>query len=139
MSYELLIEETRKFFALHWPKNEELPAPEWSGLWTFCGSIYNYDKGGCYTLFAGDSLIYVGVSENNIAARTNNYTRMAPGARSISVESRPYEPSKPWRSKGLNGIRTLGFPEKYIYLAPALESLLIARLQPKENVAKKCT
>ena len=139
MSFADIQKHTAEFFRRHWPSTEEKQAPIWSERWDFVGTIPNFDKAGCYALFADEELIYVGVSEDTIAIRTNNYTRMAPGARSIDVTKRPYVPTAYWAVRKLNGIRTIGLPEEYRYLAPALESYLIACLGGilRENRNKK--
>ncbi len=57
-----LKEATNNFFRLHWC-TEELSCnkPEWMEWEEFlCGSVPNYDKGGCYALFENTKLIYVG-------------------------------------------------------------------------------
>jgi hypothetical protein len=128
MSVTDIQKHTAEFFRRHWPSMEERPAPVWSARWDFIGTIPNCDRVGCYALFSDDELIYVGVSEDTIARRTSDYTRMAPGGRSSDVTIRPYEPTLHWKSRGMNGIHAIGLPDEYFYLAPALESYLIACL-----------
>lgn len=128
MSLAEIQKHTAEFFRRHIQSIEENQLPTWSERWNFIGTIPNYDRSGCYALFSDDVLLYVGVSEDTIANRTNNYTRMAPGARSIDVTIRPYVPTAYWAERGMNGIRTIGLPNEYFYLAPALESYLIANL-----------
>lgn len=136
MSINQLVEKTEEFFVRHWTESSiGETAPKWSSPWKFIGSIENGDKVGCYALFSGENLIYVGVAESGLGSRTNAYTRVSPSQ--SSGEDRVYVPAPEWGNKQLTHMYTIAFPKNYWYLSSALEKYLIRMLQPKENVNGK--
>ncbi len=59
LTYCDLQRETEAFFKLYWnPELGELPT--WSEYWYFEGAIPQNTKKGCYALFKGNDIIYIG-------------------------------------------------------------------------------
>ena len=86
MDFRRLTAATGLFLA----REAQLPAkPAWSDAWKFVGSIHHFGTGGCYALFAGDRLLYVGQTLLPISIRTSAYARMAEDGRSMPVEAWP--------------------------------------------------
>lgn len=133
---EKLIAETDSFFHLHWNKEALGAPPAWVAWDTFLdGSVPNYQYGGCYALFSGDQLIYIGLG----ASRGGGiYQRHGISRRLMAHVLRSDVTSGPTRSKlldrwvDISSLWTLGFPSND-YLAPALESFLIRSLTPPKN------
>lgn len=131
--------ETDKFFTLHW--GLPLDTPHWDYSWTFCGPVPNYLLGGLYALFAGESLVYVGLG----ASRGGGiYQDRGISRRLIAHVLRPssdkavadYELAQRWVDAGVTKVATLGFPTEYNYMALALEDYLIGKLSPSQNKLK---
>lgn len=108
----------------------------WSAAWEFVGTIHNFSSPGCYALFAGDRLLYVGQTLGSISFRTGEYTRVADGGLSIPPETRPYTPSPQWKDRKLDSILTIPIPPDYSYLVLSLEVFLIAKLTPPFNTRR---
>jgi hypothetical protein len=133
---EKLIEATSGFFGLHWSPEQLGEPPGWR-LWeTFLeGSVPGYQYGGCYALFEGNRLTYIGLGvsrggglyqQHGLSRRIMAHVYRSDHARGPNC-LRLHE--KWLRTTGLY---TLAFPE-HEYLAPALESYLIRDLQPPRN------
>jgi hypothetical protein len=130
MDIDRLRDTTDVFLNRHWSGEDMPPKPRWSDPWRFTGTISDFDSPGCYSLFARDQLLYVGVTSGPISGRTSTYTRMAEGGRSFPTDTRPYVPVQMWAERGLDCIRTLAIPKSYWYLSGALELYLISELKP---------
>ncbi len=132
-----LIEITNRFFSLHWQDQILGDPPAWKTWEPFLfGSVPNYDRGGCYALFTGDKLIYVGLGvsrggglypESGISRRLMSH---------VYCSDRPRGPQ--WsrlRDKWahVTQIRTIGFSPETVYLAPALENFLIRSIPDLSN------
>ena len=132
MSFD--IEElTEEFFSRHW-NDPDVKAPRWSEPWPVTGQppIPNGTLQGCYCLYQGIDLVYVGLG----ASRGSGlYQRHGIGNRLYSHvlrvdKSKPfidgkgfYKPSPKWPD--ISHLRTIGFASEYSYLAPALELFLL--------------
>lgn len=134
MDRRRLIAATDTFLARHW-NEAQLPAkPTWSDAWKFVGAIHHFDSAGCYALFAGERLLYVGQTLSPICFRTGAYTRMAEGGRSVPTETRPYVAVDGWAERGLDAICTLPIPSEQSFLVRPLKAFLIGELNPPFNV-----
>lgn len=139
---------TRTFFKRHW--NDELHSqPDWQ-VWELSsplpegelGHWHSKNMGGCYAVFAGDKLVYVGLAltpgwnpkegqrQKGILDRLKRHVI----ERSGQVDS--YNLKETTRSRwDLSDlvkypvetiqIHVIAFPERYRYLAAALETFLI--------------
>lgn len=133
-----LQQTTDEFFRRHW-RSESLSCqqPNWNGWEEFLyGSAPNYELGGCYALFAGNELLYVGLGasrggglypDHGISRRLMAHVIASDRHRGESW-SRLRDP---WSS--ITAIFTIGFPNECIYLAAALEAFLIRELSPPRN------
>lgn len=129
LTMDLLIENTCKFFSLHWNVQELGVAPVWVRWDPFLfGSVPNHERGGCYALFSGENLVYVGLGVSRGGGR---YPESGISRR---LMSHVYcsDPGKGPRWSRLRDqwshvteIRTIGFEAATVYLAPALENYLI--------------
>lgn len=136
---------TLYFMAQHWIFENVPVTPEWSPPWKFVNSIPNHNRQGCYALFAGIELIYLGVGAgarlydyagHGLGGRISNYivcTKRAARGSGIGGE---YKPNKKWGARGLDAIQTIGFSSDLAYLAYALEAFLISKLTPRYNSKK---
>lgn len=135
-----LLGQTTAFFDAHW-NCEQLGAdrPTWSKWETFLeGSVPNAEYGGCYALFAGDDLLYVGVG---ISKGGGTYPNCGISRRLMShvicadkKRGRGWAKLREqWADPPLTAICTIGFPHERVYLAAALEGYLIRRLDPPRN------
>lgn len=131
-----LREETCAFFSLHWNSASLGELPTWDRWETFLkGSVPNYQFGGCYALFSGDELIYVGLGASRGGGR---YIAHGISRRMMSHVYRSDRARGPYSLRLRRGweevkeVWTLGLPERD-YLASALESYLIRRLKPRRN------
>ena len=126
---------TSEFFRFHWPADFN-EAPNWVSWQEFLkGSVPNHQHGGCYAIFSGPSLIYIGlgVSRGGGIYQQHGISRrlMAHVLRSDLARGRQWSKlDESWRDA--TAIYTLGFPGRE-YLAPALESYLIRELSPPRN------
>ena len=134
-----LVQETEKFFNHYWNISKEEP-PFWSERWDFNSSIPNNEKRGCYALFNGQELIYIGVGigksfgkylGSGLGVRLKRYWKVNKDQNS-DVK---YMPTDDWLE--LTSLMTIGFEEKDYPLAAALEIYLINKLNPLRNSKHK--
>lgn len=130
--------KTEIFFNLHWPAGPH-PCPSWAAWVPFLSpKVANYNRGGCYALFANDELQYIGLGVGNntagslyadhgISARLNSHVVIADRDKGTGYKLR-----ERWGDLKIDAIYTIGF-ETYKYLAPALEFHLIQELNPPQN------
>lgn len=136
LDIDKLMAESNSFFDLHWNEKALGLPPEWKSWETFLdGSVPNYQYGGCYALFSGDELVYLGLG----ASRGGGiYPQHGISRRLMAHVLRSDPASGPYRSKlmdnwiDITAIWTLGFPSNE-YLAAALEGYLIRSLSPVRN------
>jgi len=126
---------TSEFFHKHWNNSviEKLP-PMWSELYTFEGSLPNFDKQGVYAFVKGRAITYIGVgaSSNGVG----RYAGHGLGKRFQSyskVENDRHVP-KDSRLIDAGAMITIGFLPEHSYLAYALEMFLIGRMETEHNV-----
>jgi hypothetical protein len=127
-----------EFFARHWPSNsvrDQLPIwREWKPF--LVGSVPNHDLAGCYALFRGAELQYVGLGASRGAGA---YTHHRLSRRLMShVISWDKERGSEWsklkaRWAEITCLYTIGVPHEFAYLSPSLESFLIRELKPPGN------
>ena len=123
---------TEKFFDMYW-KEEFVQRPTWSIEWKFVGEVPNRTKKGCYALFEGEDVAYIGLAigegkkdDGGIGQRVGNYWKKG---------GKQYAPTAV-NEKWLTSIRTISF-EEHFYLAAALEVFLIKQMSPKMNKTYK--
>ena len=135
MNEDKLKQETQEFFKRYWNPINGKP-PEWSAHWEFNGTIPNNEKRGCYALFKGPEIIYIG---SGLGKSFGNYHSSGLGDRlkrywqldkDIPATAR-YKPRDDWT--GLTSILTIGFEDEHYHLAAALEIYLINMLKPIQN------
>lgn len=134
---ELLTANTGEFFSLHWQSQKLGDPPAWKKWEPFLfGSVPNRELGGCYALFAGDKLIYVGLG---VSRGGGIYPECGISRRLMShVYCSAPERGSGWsrlRKKWthVSEIRTIGFSSATVYLAPALENYLIRAIPELSN------
>lgn len=133
--------ETKKFFGMHW--NTDLigtPSPSWQVWNEFKGSAPNYQLGGCYALFAGDALEYIGLGssrggglycDHGISRRLGSHVYRLDKERGPGwLKLRP-----DWES--ITSIHTIGFEARHNHLAPALEAYLIRAFEGRTRNARR--
>ena len=135
-----LVSKTQTFFNRHWYGGDE--PPSWSFEWAWTGPVPNYRLGGLYALLKDDELIYVGLGnsrgggiykERGISRRLESHVvDIAPAGSAVT-----YVPKQRWREAGVTQLATLGFPEEFSYLSPALEDFLIGELNPPQNSVRR--
>lgn len=124
-----LSQTTERFFDWHWNKGAigEDP-PQWLHWPEFKGSVPNYQLGGCYALFEGPTLVYVGLGaskggglypEHGISRRLMSHVLRIDREKGAEWS----KPRTGWEA--INSIYTVGFPSRLVHLAPALETFLI--------------
>ena len=132
---------TKDFFDQYWNQQNGDP-PEWGEHWYFDGTIPNHDKRGCYALYAGENIIYIGsglgksfgiYEGSGLGDRLKAYWQLNKDKQG----PKKYKPTDKWEELNLTSIQTIGFDEKHYWLAAALEIFLIERLRPKRNVVHK--
>ena len=135
-----LKEKTECFFHLHWPNNAGDP-PKWNDSYKFIGALPYGDRCGCYALFQGDQLQYIGSGvsrgagiylHHGLGKRIGAHVLMHDKTVRGTVAERRYKFRPRWSE--CSRICTLGFPHKYGYLALALEWFLVNELHPPGNV-----
>jgi len=138
ITFSDLQRETKVFFDLYW-KNEYGQHPTWSGHWIFEGTIPQNNKRGCYALFTGFDIIYIGVV---IGKSTDFYRRTGLGEQLKNYwrvnkdnPGKNYQPRDNW--KEVTSLITIGFGEDHFPLAAALEVYLIGKLNPSRNSKHK--
>ncbi len=138
---------TKEFLALHWNGNAlDDKVVQWDRrwkVWRFTpGEIPDHFRSGCYALCKDEDVLYIGSGvstsagkypEHGLARRLQKHWRVKEGFRKSPVKDRQYEPSGPWKDKGINSIWTFGFPEGFGYLSLALEAYLISKINPECN------
>lgn len=133
-----LLSATDEFFSLHWLQSSILGnAPQWK-IWEnfLCGSVPNFDLGGCYALFSGDELIYVGLGASRGGGIYPNHgiSRRLMAHVICADRERGREWAKlrePWMD--VTSLYSIGFPHDQAYLPAALEGFLIRKLSPPRN------
>ena len=120
---------TARFFEMHWNEAVVLQRPpSWLGWHAFQGSVPNFQHAGCYALFVGKTLVYVGVGaskggglypDHGISRRLLSHVLKA-----NRHEGRGVYVTRP-RWEGVTSIYTIGFSSEFAHLSPALESFLI--------------
>lgn len=132
---------TERFFSMHWNTSATgAEPPEWSGWHEFKGSAPNYQLGGCYTLFSGDSLEYIGLGasrggglyvDHGISRRLSSH-----------VYQRDKERGQGWLKlrpgwENITSIFTIGFQARHSHLAAALESFLIREFEGRTRNSRR--
>ncbi len=136
-TFDDLKTHTKDFMEMHWPRlSPEVPEwndTRWTGTEPF--SMPNYKWPGCYAfLDEKDQVAYIGVGvsrggglypEHGISRRVIARFRKEKGSNPPR-----YVPMKPY----IKSVVTIGFEDCYcFYLAPALETYLILKLNPPHN------
>lgn len=136
ISYRQLVEATNQFFDRHWVDELAGSRPTWMQWQPFLfGSVPNHQYAGCYAVFFGSELRYIGLGasrgggiyvEHGISRRLRDHVTKSDRSR-----------GKEWdklREKffGATSIYTLGLPTAP-YLAASLETYLIRSLFPPMN------
>jgi hypothetical protein len=127
-----LEEATSRFFKMHWNEPAiSLSPPSWLGWHEFHGSVPNFQNAGCYALFEGRSIVYVGLgaskggglyTEHGISRRLLSHVLR----RNPTLGKSWYSTRPPWEQ--VTAIYTIGFNSEFAHLSPALESFLIREL-----------
>ncbi|MHA6205465.1 hypothetical protein ACXU4B_13645 [Dyella soli] len=135
MTIQSLEKKTGEFFLRHWA-NTGLSIPEWQCWDDFLHApVPSYNLGGCYALFQGSSLIYVGSGISRGSGRYRDQgisTRMMKHVYSTDRDKPGmYKLCDKWAA--VTAIFTIGFPNECAYLAVALETYLIRELGPPRN------
>ena len=132
---EDLIQATDAFFAMHWCPEHGIE-PKWEGWDNFLyGSVPNYLYPGCYAIFSESGLVYIGLGASKGSGRypERGISRRLMGhvIRSNRELGRGWsELTETW--KEASSIHTIGFKNAE-YLAAALETYLIRKLEPSRN------
>ncbi|MBW2005003.1 MAG: hypothetical protein JRI72_10410 [Deltaproteobacteria bacterium] len=125
---------TKEFSDKHWCEQEiDKSAPEWSEAYFLQGSMPNHDKQGVYAFLTKHEVIYIGVGASRGSGRYRGHglgSRMQDHMKCIGPGT--YE-AKDKKLEEADYIVTIGFDIEQAYLAYALESFLISRLNPKHN------
>lgn len=138
-SIERMHQLTREFFARHWAMGEIPGAPpEWSAPWRFRGPLPNADRQGVWALLRGDEVVYIGAGAGRQASTDleqglRGTLRPKGRKRASAPGERQYDLAQRWAERGVDALITLGFPEKYAYLALACEAFLLGDLRPEFN------
>ena len=126
ITYCDLQRETEAFFKLYW-KPEFGQLPTWSEYWYFEGAIPQNTQSGCYTLFKGNDIIYIGAG---LGDQLKKHWRV-----NKDDSGKQYCPTEDW--KEVTSIITIGIGEDHFPLAAALEVFLIDKLNPARNSQRK--
>lgn len=126
-----VVSATSAYFSRHWNASAigQSP-PEWQGWYEFNGSAPNYQLGGCYALFEGDELHYIGLGASLGGGR---YIGHGLSRRlKAHVLQNDWEKGPEWlklrpRWPGISSIYTIGFDNENVHLAPSLETFLIRK------------
>ena len=140
LQYEDLEDATTRFFERHWNTSAlGCDPPSWKGWHEFKGSVHNYELGGCYALFKGKELLYVGVG---VSKGNKRYPEAGISRRLMSHilqidHEKGYEWSRPReRWEGITSIYTIGFQKDLTYIALSLENFLIREFSGKLRNAR---
>lgn len=134
----MLDQLTNAFFQRHWQTSFG-PTPMWNEPWSTTGQgpIPCHDMQGCYSLYQGEQLVYVGLGASRgaglyvghgIGKRLYSHVLRVDAARGVQNNKGFYCPREKWAH--VTHLRTIGLPAGYGYLAPALELFLLNRLAP---------
>ena len=137
---ESLVRLTQEFFSKHWGIEDS--SPQWDFSWDWCGPVPNYLVGGVYALLKGNEVLYVGLGNSRgggIYQDRGISRRLMAHVTLSSPKGSPVDSvlRERWIKVGIDKIATIGFPQQYNYLAPALEDFLIGHLGPVENKVKR--
>lgn len=132
-----LEQATEAFFDRYWPtgcsSSARPPWQEWIQFHqgpAFQGPVPNHLSKGCYALFAGQKLIYIGIGagvSHGISKRLTGHVICG----HETLGRNHYQLTSKWSE--VSSIHTIGFPEEDFYLAAALEVFLIEKLDPLRN------
>jgi hypothetical protein len=133
--------ETETFFGMHWNTDVlGIQPPAWHVWREFKGSVPNYQLGGCYALFAGDDLEYIGLGasrggglycDHGISRRLSSHVYRLDKERGPGwLKLRPG-----WES--ITSIHTIGFEARHSHLASALEAYLIRAFEGRSRNARR--
>jgi hypothetical protein len=136
---------TADFFDLYWDERRVgHPRPTWSA-WRLAGVPGEAAKAGCYAIFSGRDLLYVGVAVTegkHSATKGKKYGLLNRLERHVirkagrGLTSYVPAPNKPqW--KEITEIKLLGFPDDHRHMAAALELYLIKRLDTMVNAQSR--
>lgn len=134
---------TSDFFALHWKQELLGTPPDWHEPFPAArgGPYPNHDSQGCYALFNGAELRYIGVAigrgsglykGHGIGSRIQHVITVDWDSRSPNG-GRMYKVREKWSD--ISDITTIGF-HHHGYLAAALECFLLTRLDPIRLINK---
>ena len=137
-----LVEKTDQFFERYW--NIEDATPQWSEPWEFNGTIPNHDQKGCYALFEGEKLVYIGLAigfngkglyeGHGIGSRLHRVWR-----KNSKKNGEDYEPGPGYED--ITSLRSIGFgvgeSKDHFPIAAALEVFPIIHLKPRRNFTYK--
>jgi hypothetical protein len=124
-----VISTTSVYFARHWNASAiGKNPPEWQGWHEFKGSAPNYHLGGCYTLFEGGELQYIGLGASRGSGLYLGHgisRRLKAHVLQNDWEKGPewLKPRPRWPS--ITSIYTIGFDDDNVHVAPSLETFLI--------------
>ncbi len=130
-----LLNRTSEFFKLYWNVSE-VP-PSWNEPWDWNTEIPGQRNRGCYALFQGDEVVYIGVGLGKstekydgagLGDRLKRYWQLNKGE---DRRVKRYQPTHNW--KEITALKTIDFDEEHYHLAAALEIFLIRKLKPKRN------
>ena len=132
---------TESFFDMHWNADAiGAQPPAWDGWVEFKGSAPNYQLGGCYALFSGDALEYIGLGtsrggglycDHGISRRLGSHVYRLDKERGPGwLKLRPG-----WES--ITSINTIGFQTQHSHLATALEAYLIRAFEGRTRNARR--
>jgi|SRR5690606_19192229 len=132
----MLADLTAEFFERHW-RDSFGPTPEWTSPWpaNSRGPLPCADMQGCYALYKGGDLIYVGLGASRGAGlykghglghRLYKHVLRIDWTKEAIDGCRFYAPRENWSE--MSHLRMIGFPADLSYLAPALELFLLKML-----------
>ena len=126
---------TDEFLNRHWPASGDFgERPTWISWESpfLRGGIPNNELGGCYALFIGEDLIYIGKgvtkATGGISRRLTGYVLRIKGHEGKTALRKLME-----RWGNITNVCTIGFSEGMKYLALSLESFLIREFAPRDN------
>lgn len=135
-----LVGATNRFFDMHWNRASiGCEPPTWVHWPEFKGSAPNYQLGGCYALFEGPSLVYIGLGaskggglypEHGISRRLMSHVLRIDRAKG----SEWLKPRPGWQS--VDSLYTIGFGSHFAHLASSLETYLIREFRGKMRNAR---
>lgn len=142
VTHQQLLQATTEFFTHHWVIEKLGQHPSWQNWEPFLiGSEPNYQHPGCYAVFFGSDLRYIGSGTsrgNNRYVEHGISRRLRGHVYKVDSTRRPNGCKLLPKFAGATAIYTLGLPGVG-YLAPALEAYLIRHLNPSMNkVGKRC-